>query len=76
MSESEATITFRVGADLKKRFSQRARQHDRAGSQLLRDFMRNFVDQAGRGSKLRRLVPGTGAGSVRRSSQAGFERDR
>ena len=42
---SEATITFRVPADLKERFSEAARRHDRAGSQVLRDFMRSFVDQ-------------------------------
>lgn len=42
---AEATITFRVDADLKQRFSQAARLHDRVGSQLLRDFMRSFVNQ-------------------------------
>lgn len=45
MSEPEATITFRVNADLKRRFSKRAREHDRSGSQLLRDFMRRFADE-------------------------------
>jgi predicted transcriptional regulator len=42
---SETTFTFRVDADLKERFSEAARKHDRAGSQLLRDFMRSFVTQ-------------------------------
>ena len=42
---SEATFTFRVEADLKKRFTRRARESDRAGSQLLRDFMRRFVEE-------------------------------
>jgi predicted transcriptional regulator len=40
----DATFTFRVEADLKRRFTRRAREHDRAGSQLLRDFMRRFVE--------------------------------
>ncbi len=40
---SETTFTFRVDADLKEQFSEAAREHDRASSQLLRDFMRSFV---------------------------------
>ncbi|MGQ0835338.1 MAG: CopG family ribbon-helix-helix protein [Gammaproteobacteria bacterium] len=42
---TETTFTFRVDADLKERFSEAAREQDRAGSQLLRDFMRSFVTQ-------------------------------
>lgn len=42
---SETTFTFRVDSELKERFSEVAREHDRPGSQLLRDFMRSFVAQ-------------------------------
>lgn len=39
----EATFTFRVDEDLKTRFADAARAHDRTGAQLLRDFMRGYV---------------------------------
>jgi predicted transcriptional regulator len=42
----ETTFTFRVGQELKKAFTDAARANDRPGSQLLRDFMRNYVDRA------------------------------
>lgn len=42
---AEATFTFRVDDDLKTRFSNAARAHDRTGAQLLRDFMRSYVDR-------------------------------
>jgi predicted transcriptional regulator len=40
---SETTFTFRVDKALKSRFAKAAKARDRAGSQLLRDFMRDFV---------------------------------
>lgn len=40
---SETTFTFRVDKTLKAQFAEAARSEDRAGSQLLRDFMRDFV---------------------------------
>lgn len=42
---SEATFTFRVDEHLKAEFSQAAKARDRTGAQLLRDFMREFVQQ-------------------------------
>ena len=42
---SDATFTFRVDDDLKKQFAMAAKEHDRTGAQLLRDFMREFVQQ-------------------------------
>ncbi len=42
---SEATFTFRVDDDLKKQFTLAAKERDRTGAQLLRDFMREFVRQ-------------------------------
>ena len=42
---AESTFTFRVDEKLKAEFSETARKHDRVGSQLLRDFMRRFVNQ-------------------------------
>ena len=42
---SEATFTFRVDEGLKEQFSTAAKSRDRTGAQLLRDFMRDFVQQ-------------------------------
>lgn len=42
---SEATFTFRVDEALKTKFSMAAKAHDRSSAQLLRDFMREFVQQ-------------------------------
>lgn len=42
---SEATFTFRVDESLKDQFMTAAKDRDRTGAQLLRDFMRDFVRQ-------------------------------
>ena len=42
---TEATFTFRVEESLKQEFSSFAKNIDRSGAQLLRDFMRDFVKQ-------------------------------
>jgi predicted transcriptional regulator len=42
---SEATFTFRVNEALKFEFSTAAKARDRSGTQLLRDFMREFVQR-------------------------------
>ncbi|HRY90657.1 MAG TPA: hypothetical protein P5163_18360 [Rubrivivax sp.] len=42
---SEATFTFRVDEALKIEFATAAKARDRTGAQLLRDFMREFVQQ-------------------------------
>jgi len=42
---SDATFTFRVDDALKHQFTQAAKLRDRSGAQLLRDFMREFVQQ-------------------------------
>jgi predicted transcriptional regulator len=42
---SEATFTFRVDESLKSQFTTAAKDRDRTGAQLLRDFMRDFVAQ-------------------------------
>lgn len=42
---SEATFTFRVDENLKNQFTTAAKDRDRTGAQLLRDFMRDFVRQ-------------------------------
>lgn len=41
----DATFTFRVDEALKSEFSSAAKARDRSGAQLLRDFMREFVQQ-------------------------------
>jgi hypothetical protein len=43
---SETTFTFRVDQQMIKVFTKGARANDRPGSQLLRDFMRNYVERA------------------------------
>lgn len=42
---SEATFTFRVDEALKQEFTTAAKARDRTGAQLLRDFMRDFVQK-------------------------------
>jgi len=42
---SDATFTFRVDETLKSEFAAAAKARDRTGAQLLRDFMREFVQQ-------------------------------
>lgn len=42
---SEAIFTFRVDDALKTAFSTAAKARDRSGAQLLRDFMREFVQR-------------------------------
>jgi len=41
----DATFTFRIDGDLKAAFAQAAKAHDRTGAQLLRDFMREYVQE-------------------------------
>jgi predicted transcriptional regulator len=41
----ETTFTFRVDQDLKNAFTEAARANDQPGSQLLRDFMREYVER-------------------------------
>ena len=42
---SDATFTFRVDEALKSKFATPAKARDRTSAQLLRDFMREFVQQ-------------------------------
>ena len=42
---SEATFTFRVDEALKSEFSTAAKACDRSSAQLLRDYMREFVER-------------------------------
>lgn len=42
----ETTFTFRVDQELKRAFTKAARANDRPGSQLFRDFMRDYVERA------------------------------
>lgn len=45
MSTKETTFTLRVDEQLKNRFSELAKEEDRSAAQLVRDFMRSFVQQ-------------------------------
>ncbi|MDR0276064.1 MAG: hypothetical protein LBI48_12165 [Burkholderiaceae bacterium] len=42
---TEATFTFRVDEALKEEFATAAKASDRTGAQLLRDFMREFIQR-------------------------------
>ncbi|MHB0888580.1 hypothetical protein [Acidithiobacillus sp.] len=42
---SEATEVVRVEEELKAAFTKAAKAHDRSASQLLRDFMRDYIRQ-------------------------------
>ena len=42
---SESTFTFRVDTTLKSQITMAAKARDRSSAQLLRDFMREFVQQ-------------------------------
>lgn len=42
---SESTFTFRVDETLKTEFSTAAKASDRSGAQLLREFMRAYVQR-------------------------------
>jgi predicted transcriptional regulator len=42
---TDATFTFRVDEALKDEFTTAAKQRDRTGAQLLRDFMREFIQR-------------------------------
>ncbi len=42
---TQATYTFRVDESLKEAFASIAQANDRSGAQLLRDFMRRYVQE-------------------------------
>ena len=43
---SESTFTVRVSDELKEAFSEAAKVNDRTGAQLIREFMREYVQSA------------------------------
>lgn len=43
MSDEKTTMTFRVEKSLRDAYDRAAKSNDRTGSQLLRDFMREYV---------------------------------
>lgn len=53
MKDESATITARVPAELKKAFEDAAGRNDRTTSQLLRDFMRQYVQDHAQGDLLK-----------------------
>lgn len=44
MEEETSTYTMRVPATLKKAFEQAAKANDQSGAQLVRKYMRDFVE--------------------------------
>lgn len=43
---SESNFTVRIPDDLKVAFSEAARAHDRTSAQLVREFMRTYIEEA------------------------------
>ena len=39
----DSTFTLRVATELKQAFEETAKGNDRSGSQLLRDYMRDYI---------------------------------
>ncbi len=52
----DSTFTFRVEEELKTAFAEAAKAHDRPGSQLLRDFQREYVEKSQHDAWLRSEV--------------------
>ena len=44
----DSNFTLRVDEQLKKAFTEAAKQHERTGAQLLREFMKEYVTRAER----------------------------
>lgn len=42
---SETTLTLRLDAELKAQFAKAAKQNDRTSAQLIRDYMRDYLEQ-------------------------------
>lgn len=53
MADEKISITFRTEASLRDAFERAARGNDRTVSQLLRDFMREYVKRHAQGDLLR-----------------------
>lgn len=49
--EQQSNFTCRVDADLKQAFLRAAKANDRPASVLIRDFMRDYVQQAMQGKQ-------------------------
>lgn len=53
MNEKTALVTARVPEELKKAFDDAASRNDRTASQLIRDFMREYVRTNAQGDLLK-----------------------
>jgi predicted transcriptional regulator len=53
MEQETITVTVRVPGDLKRAFDAAAAENDRTASQLLRDFMREYVRKNAQGDLLK-----------------------
>lgn len=53
MEQETITVTVRVPGDLKRAFDAAATENDRTASQLLRDFMREYVRKNAQGDLLK-----------------------
>ena len=53
MEQETITVTVRVPGDLKRAFDAAAAANDRTASQLLRDFMREYVRKNAQGDLLK-----------------------
>lgn len=49
MEQKQATFTFQVDENLKKTFKKIAKDNNRTASQLMRDWMQEYVKKNGQG---------------------------
>lgn len=52
-ADETVMIAFRVPPELKKAFEAATKANDRTGSQILRDFVRDYIKQNRQGSLLK-----------------------
>jgi len=53
MSDEKTTMTIRLDKSLRDAYDRAAKANDRTGSQLLRDFMREYVKRHAQGDLLK-----------------------
>ena len=68
----ESTFTIRVDDHLKEAFTEAARVSDRTGAQLIRDFMREYVQTAREKAEYEEWFKAKVEAGLRPSRKAGF----
>ncbi|WP_372837462.1 plasmid-related protein [Phaeovulum sp.] len=58
LAMKDAGLRIRIDRELRERFLQACRAEDKPAAQVLRDFMRRYVEAQGTGKKLETHDPG------------------